>query len=163
MSEAIKIIIFILIVLFFQIGILPHLAIFETYPNIILGSLVSFGILKGFKKSIVWAIAAGLFLDFYSLNSVIGISVVCLLFCSYFSFFLSQNVFKKSTLSSIISVFALTLVFYDLLFLTLRGVFGFGFQFDILTFLINVAYNTIFAIPVFYLIKKIYAGKPNKI
>lgn len=163
MPEAIKIIIFILIVLFFQIGILPHLAIFETYPNIILGSIISLGILKGFKKSIVWAIAAGLFLDFYSLNNVIGISVIYLLLCSYFSSFLGQNIFKKSNFLSVISVFALTVVFYDLLVLALRGVFGLGFQFEILTFLINVAYNTIFAIPVFYLIKKIYAGKPNKI
>lgn len=163
MSEAIKIIIFILIVLFFQIGILPHLAIFETYPNIILGSLISFSILKGFKKSIVWAIAAGLFFDFYSLNSVIGIFVVCLLLCSYFSFFLSQNIFKKSNFLSIISVFVLTVIFYGLLVLVLRAIFGLGFQFRILTFLINIAYNAVFAIPIFYLIKKIYAGKPNKI
>jgi rod shape-determining protein MreD len=163
MSEAVKIIIFILVVLFFQIGILPHLAIFETYPNIILGSIISLGILKGFRKSVVWAIAAGLFLDFYSLSNVIGISVICLLLCSYFSFFLGQNVFKKSSFLSVVSVFALTLVLYGLLVLALRGIFGLGFQFEILIFLMDVAYNTIFAIPVFYLIKKIYAGKPNKI
>jgi rod shape-determining protein MreD len=163
MSETIKIIVFISIVLFFQIGIFSHLAVLETYPNIILGCLISFSILRGFKKSLVWAVVAGLFLDFYSLNSVFGTFIVCLLLCSYFSFFLSQNVFKKSSFLSVVSVFALTVVFYNLLVFALRGFFGPGFQFGILTFLINVAYNTIFAIPVFYLMKKNYAGKPNKI
>lgn len=163
MPEAIKIIVFVSIVLFFQIGILPHLAIFEVYPNIILGSLISLSILKGFKKSLVWVAVAGLFLDFYSLNSVVGFFVICLLLCSYFSFFLGHNIFKKSNFLSVIPVFALTLAFYNLLVFTLRGFFGFGFQFGVLTFLINVAYNTISAVPVFYLMKKNYAGKPNKI
>jgi len=163
MSEAVKIIIFVSIILFFQVGIFPHLEIFETYPNIILCSLISISIIGGFKKSIIWAIVSGLFLDFYSLNSVIGIFVVCLALCSYFSSFLSQNVFKKSNPLSIIPIFVLTIIFYDLSVLGLQAVFGFEARLKILTLLTNVVYNTIFTIPIFYLIKKNYAAKPRKI
>jgi len=155
--------IFILVLLFFQIGILPHLAIFEVYPNIIFVCFMSLVILRGFKKSITWAIVAGLFLDFYSLNNIVGIFVVCFLLSSYFVFFLSQNIFKKSNLSSVIPVFLLTTGFYNLLVLVFHKIFGLEFEFGVLTFLINVAYNTIIAIPVFYLIKKYYARKSDKI
>ncbi|MDP2934418.1 MAG: rod shape-determining protein MreD [bacterium] len=155
--------IFILVLLFFQIGILPHLAIREVYPNIVLVSFISFVILRGFKKSIVWAIAAGLFLDFYSLNNIVGIFVVCFLLSSYLAFFLSQNIFKKSNPSSVIPIFFLTTIFYNLSALVLHKIFSLEFDFGILTFLVNVLYNTIIAIPVFYLIKKYYARKPDKI
>lgn len=157
-----KTVIFIIIVLFFQIGILPHLAILGTFPNIILSSLISLSILRGFRKSVIWIIATGLFLDFYSLSGVIGIFVVSMLFCTYFAIFLSRGVFKKSNLLSIIPIFLLVIVFFNFSVLGLQIVFGLKPEFKALIFLVNVVYNTIFAIPVFYLIKK-YAGKSKQI
>jgi rod shape-determining protein MreD len=163
MPETIKIIVFILIVLFLQIGIFPHLKIFETYPNIILCSLISISIIKGLRKSIAWMVFSGLFLDFYSLSSVIGIFVVCLALCSSFSSFLSQNVFKKSNPLSIIPIFILAIIFYDLSVFGLQTIFSFEVRLKILTLLTDIIYNTIFAIPVFYLIKKNYADNSKKI
>jgi rod shape-determining protein MreD len=163
MPETVKIIILVSIILFFQVGIFPHLEIFETYPNIILCSLISMGIIWGFKKSLIWTVVSGLFLDFYSLSSVIGVFVVCLMLCSFISSFLSQNIFKKSNLLSVVPIFILAIISYDLSVFGMQTIFGFEVRFKVLTLLIDIVYNTVFAIPVFYLIKKNYVGKSWKI
>lgn len=162
MSGAIKIIIFVSGILFLQVGVLPHLAVFETYPNIIFISVISISILMGFKKSVVWIILSGLFLDFYSLNGVIGVLAAGLAISAYLSSFISGNIFKKGNASSIIPVFLLSITVYNLSVFLFYKVLGFGIRLDVLNFLTSIIYNTAFAVPMFYLIKK-YAGKIRKI
>ena len=143
-------IIFILIILFLQIGILPHLAILDAYPNLILISVLSLVILSGWRKNLGWIVAAGLFWDFYSLQNILGISVLLLMVAGFVVQFLSQKFFKKTNNFSILLLFLSGLVIYEIVF----------FHFP--ASLIRIVYNLIFTLPIFYLMK-IYVYKLQKI
>lgn len=149
--------IFILVLLFLQIGIFPHLRIAGVFPNLILLAILSLSILQGWKKTLPWIIVGGLFLDFYSLNNVLGISVVSLLIVSYLAYFLSQNIFKKTSFFSLVLIFLITIFLYNLLLIILFKIFSITFDFRFLGFVTGIIYNLIFALPVFYLVK--YAKK----
>ena len=142
------IIIFILVLLFLQTGIFPHLKIAGVFPNLILLAILSLSILQGWKKTLPWIIVGGLFLDFYSLNNILGVSVVGLLIVSYLAYFLSQNILKSGNLTSLILIFLITIFVYSLLLIFIS-------DFKFLGFIIAIIYNLIFALPVFYGLKKI--------
>ncbi|OGZ31817.1 MAG: hypothetical protein A2V69_00980 [Candidatus Portnoybacteria bacterium RBG_13_40_8] len=148
------IIFYIIVLLFVQIGILPHLVIFNAYPNLILLSIISLSILRGWKKTLPWIISGGLFMDFYSLHNILGISLVTLLITAYISYFLSQNTFKKATFLSLFLVFLISIIIYYVSLIVLSEIFGINFDFRFLNFIIEIIYNLIFAIPIFYLTKK---------
>lgn len=154
------IIIFILVLLFLQIGIFPHLKIVGSFPNLILLAILSLSILQGWKKTLSWIIAGGLFLDFYSLNNALGISVISLFIAGYLAYFLSQNIFKKTTAFSLILNFIITIFVYQILLIVLFTVFSITFDFRFLSFIIGIIYNLVLALPVFYLIK-IIKKSPN--
>ena len=148
------IVLFILVLLFLQIGIFPHLKIVGSFPNLIILSVLCLSILQGWKKSLIWIITAGLFLDLYSLNNFLGISVIGLLLASYLACFLDQNTFKKTNVPSLMLVFLISIAAYNIILIILSKIFGLVFDFRILGFFINLVYNLIFALPVFYIIKK---------
>ena len=162
MSNIIVVIIFILLILFLQIGIMPHIAISSAYPNLILISILCLSIIRGWKKVLPWTILGGLFLDFYSLLNILGISVIALLIGSYLVYFLSQNIFKKTTFFSLTSIFLVTLFVYNLFFVIFFRITDSSFNFSISGFFIGIIYNFIFALPIFYLLKK-YDAKFTKI
>ncbi len=147
------IIIFVLGLLFLQIGIFPHLSIAGVFPNLILLSILSLSILQGWKKTLGWTIAAGLFLDFYSLSGVLGLSVVSLLIVSYLTYFLSQNIFKKANLSSLALNFLIVIFAYSLCLLILFSVFNVISDFRFSGFIVAIIYNLVLSLPIFYLIK----------
>jgi len=153
--KIILIIIFILILFFLQIGILPQLKIFGAWPNLILISILALSILQGWKKTLPWIIVGGLFIDFYSLDNILGISVVALLVISYLAYFLSQNTFKKTTFSSLILIFLIAIFVYNILLIFFFKIFNIGPDWSFLTFIIGIIYNLILALPIFYLIKKL--------
>ena len=156
------IILFIAVLMFLQIGILPHIKILGVYPNLILLAILSLAILIGWQKIIGWIIAGGLFLDIYSLNSFLGISIVVLLVVSYLAWFLSQNLFKKTDYFSIILIFLAAIAIYQVLERIILKVLNIGFNYDLLPAIIGLVYNLIFAMPIFYIIKK-YVAKFRKI
>jgi len=162
MSNIIAVVVFIFVILFLQIGILPHLNLLGVYPNLILVSILASSILWGWKKTLPWVIVGGLFLDFYSLNNILGISAISLLVASYLSYILSQNTFKKTTFFSLVSVFSITAFVYNVLLILFLKIFGIAFDFSFLGFVFGIVYNLIFALPIFYLLKK-YANRPGKI
>ncbi|MFZ5559385.1 MAG: rod shape-determining protein MreD [Patescibacteria group bacterium] len=148
------IIIFILLILFLQIGILPQLKIFGAWPNLILISILALSILQGWKKTLPWIIVGGLFLDFYSLHNILGASIVALLVVSYLVYFLSQNTFKKTTFFPLILIFLIAIFVYNILLIIIFEIFDISFDWGFLTFIIGLIYNLILALPIFYLIKK---------
>lgn len=148
------VIIFILLILFLQIGIMPHINIAGAWPNLILVSILSLTVIQGWKKTLPWAIVGGLFLDFYSLSNVLGISVIALLIASYVSYFLSQNIFKETTFASLVSIFLISIFVYNLLLIIFFKIFNISFDFRFLTFVTGLIYNLIFALPVFYFLKR---------
>ena len=141
---------FVVIILFLQIGILPNIAVLNAYPNLILISVLSLVILSGWQKNLGWIVAAGLFWDFYSLQNILGISVLLLMVAGFVVQFLSQKFFKKTNNFSILLLFLSGLVIYEIAF----------FHFP--TSLIRIVYNLILVLPIFYLIK-FYVYKLQKI
>lgn len=148
------IIIFILVLLFLQIGIFPHLKIVGSFPNLIVLAILGLSVLQGWKKTLVWTIVGGLFLDFYSLNNVLGISVISLLMASYLAYFLSQNIFKGFNFGSLLLIFLITIFMYQILLIAFSAILNITFNFKFLSFIIGIIYNLILAIPIFYITKK---------
>lgn len=134
-------------------GIFPHLSIAGVFPNLILLSILSLSILQGWKKTLGWTIIGGLFLDFYSLTGVLGLSVVGLLIVSYLTYFLSQNIFKKASLFSLVLNLLIAIFAYSLCLLILFSIFSVVSDFRFLGFVVAIIYNLVFALPVFYLVK----------
>ena len=149
------VIVFILLLLFLQISIFPHLKIGGGFPNLILLSILSLSILRGWKKSWGWIIAGGLFLDFYSLHNILGISVIGLFIASCLAYFLSQNVFKKANVQSLLLTFLISIFIYNLFLLIFFKIFTIPFDFRFLGFIVGIIYNLIFSLPIFYALKKI--------
>jgi rod shape-determining protein MreD len=162
MSNTIVVVVSISIILFLQVGVLPHLSILEAYPNLILVSILALSILQGWKKTLPWIIVGGLSLDFYSLNNVLGVSVIGLLIVSYLSYILSQNTFKKTTFFSLTSVFLIAVFVYNAFLMLFWKVFDINIDFKFFGFVFGIVYNLIFALPIFYWLKK-YANRPEKI
>ena len=148
-------IIFIFILVFFQVGILPNLAIFNAFPNLILLSILALCILKEPRQVIGWIIFGGLFLDIYSLSDFLGISIISLFLVGSIAYFLSQNLFKKSTKSSVFIVFLISIFFYNVFLVFLFKIAGTGFYFGFLNFATNIFYNLALSLPVFGLVKKL--------
>lgn len=144
------IILLVALVLFLQIGILPHLAILEAFPNLILISVLSLVILSGWQKNLGWIVAAGLFWDFYSLQNILGISILLLMVAAFIVHLLSQKFFKKTNNFSLVLVFLAALIIYEIPFSHFPAS------------LIRIVYNLIFVLPIFYLIK-FYVNKLAKI
>jgi len=148
------VIIFIVLLLFLQTGIFPHLKIVGVFPNLILLSILGLSVVRGWKKTLPWIIAGGLFLDFYSLNNFLGLSVISLLIVSCLVSFLGQRFFKEKNLLSLILVFTISIIIYSLILIILYKIFSISFDFIFLGFLFSIFYNLFFAIPIFYLLKK---------
>ncbi len=146
------IIIFALIIL--QSSLYPYLAIYGAFPNLILIMVVILSILRGYKKNLIWIIFGGLFLDIFSFNNHLGISIAGLFLISYLIYFLSQTTFRKTNIFSVI-LFGIgaTLIykfFLILVFLIAKSSFEFSFS----QTLSQIIYNLVLLIPLFYLIKK---------
>lgn len=156
------IILFIFAVLFLQIGIFPNLKIFNAYPNVILLAILSLAILRGWRKNLGWIIIAGMFLDFYGLYSIMGISILTLLLAGLFAQFLNQKFLKKENNLSLVLIFLISSLFYEFLLIIIFKAFGIGFNFTLIGLIIKLIYNSIVALPIFYTIKW-YVDKIKKI
>ena len=156
------VILFVFSVLFLQIGIFPNLKIFNAYPNIILLAIICLAILRGWRKNLGWVIAAGLFLDFYGLYNIVGISVLALLLTGLFAQFLNQKLFKKENNLSLGLIFLISSLFYEVLLIIAFKAFGIGFNFALIGLIIKPIYSSLAALPIFYTIKW-YVDKIKKI
>lgn len=152
--KVVLIIIFVLILLFLHIGVFPHLKIAGSFPNLIVLAILGLSIFRGWKKALPWIIIGGLFLDFYSLHRFLGISVVSLFAASYLIYILSQNFFKEAGLWSLAIIFLIGIFVYQFFLIILFAIFGISFNFMILGFFIGIIYNLVFALPIFFILKK---------
>lgn len=147
------VLLFIILLLFLQIGILPNFKILNTYPNLIFLALIALTILRGWKQNLGWIIGVGLFFDFYSLNNIIGISIVILLLSCVVVELLNRRYFKKENKLSLILIFVISLIFNEILLIVFSKLFHLGFSFYWLEFIMETIYGLIFVLPMFYLIK----------
>ncbi len=154
------IIIFILII--FQTSLYPYLEVGNAFPNLILILVLVLSILKGYKKSLAWIIIGGLFLDIFSFNNPIGISILGLFLIGYLAYFFSQNIFKKSGIFPIILIAISGTLIYRLVLILVLFIAGINFQLSFKQLLFQIIYNVIILIPLFYLVKKITSRQINK-
>jgi len=145
------IIIFLLII--FQVSLYPYFKIHNAFPNLVLILILILSILKGYKKTLIWVIFGGFLLDIFSFNNPIGASILGLFLVSYLAYFFSQNIFKKTSIFSVI-LFAIggTLIYRLFLILVLL-IAGINFQFTFIQLISQVVYNLVLIIPLFYLLK----------
>lgn len=147
------IIIFLLILI--QISLYPYLEICNAFPNLILILVLILSILKGFKKSLTWVIFGGFLLDVYSFSNPIGTSILGLFLVSYSAYFFSHNIFKKTSILSIILITLGGTLIYGLFLILVLLIGGIDFQFGFSQIIIQMIYNLVILIPLFYLIKRL--------
>jgi rod shape-determining protein MreD len=143
----------IIVVLFLQIGILPNLKILNVYPNLFLLSVITLIILIGWKNTLGWIIASGLFLDFYSLHGILGISTISMILSCFLAYFLNKKYFKKENKLSLIFTFIISIFVYELLLLLLFKIFAIGYSFSSLELIVKIIYSVVLALPVYYIAK----------
>ena len=145
------IIIFLLVIL--QSSLYPYLKVYNAFPNLILILVLILSILKGHKKSLVWVLFGGFLLDIYSFNNPFGASILSLLLVSYLAYFFSQNIFKKTSIFSVVLIGIGGTLIYKLFIILVLLIVGISFQFTFSQLIFQIIYNTVILIPLFYLIK----------
>lgn len=145
------IIIFFLIIL--QSSLYPYLKVNNAFPNLILILVLILSILKGYKKSLVWIIFGGFLLDVFSFNNPIGTSILSLLLVSYLAYFFSQNIFKKTSIFSIILIGIGGTLIYRVILILILLITGTSLQFTFSQLISQVIYNSAIMVPLFYLLK----------
>lgn len=151
------VIIFVLIL--FQSALYPYLEVYGAFPNLILILVLILSILKGHKKSWIWIIFGGFLLDVFSFDNPIGTSILGLFLVSYLAYFFSQNIFKKTSIFSIILIGIGGTLIYGLLLVLILLIAGTSFQFTFTQLISWVIYNLVILIPLFYLIKGMFKAK----
>ena len=146
------IIIFLLVIL--QSSLYPYLKVYNVFPNLILILVLILSILKGSKKSLVWVLFGGFLLDVYSFNNPFGTSILGLLLVSYLAYFFSQNIFKKTSIFSVILIGIGGTLIYKLFIILVLLIVGISFQFTFTQLIFQIFYNLVILVPLFYLIKK---------
>jgi len=145
------IIIFLLVIL--QSSLYPYLKICNAFPNLILILVLILSILKGYKKSLVWVLFGGFLLDVYSFNNPLGTSILSLLLISYLAYFFSQNIFKKTSIFSVILIGIGGTLIYKLFIIFVLLIVGISFQLSYSQLIFQIIYNLVVLIPLFYLMK----------
>lgn len=153
------IIIFFLVIL--QSSLYFHLEVNDAFPNLILILVLIISILRGYKKNLVWIIVGGFLLDVYSFNNPIGTSILGLFLVSYLAYFFSQNIFKKTSIFSVILIGIGGTLIYKLFLTLVLLIAGTSFQpassaggFAFIQLISQIIYNLVILTPLFYLIKK---------
>lgn len=145
------IIIFLLVIL--QSSLYPYLKIYNAFPNLILILVLILSILKGHKKSLVWVLFGGFLLDVYSFNNPLGTSILSLLLVSYLAYFFSQNIFKKTSIFSVILIGIGGTLIYKLFLILVLLIVDISSQFSYSQLIFQIIYNLVVLVPLFYLIK----------
>lgn len=156
MSNGVKFILSIIIIFFlviFQSSLYSYLEIYNAFPNLILVLVLILSILKGCKKSLVWVIFGGFLLDVHSFDNPVGTSILGLFLVSYLAYFFSQNIFKKTSIFSVIIIGIGGTLIYRLMLILVLLIAGISFQFSFIQLISQMVYNTAILIPLFYLIK----------
>ncbi len=145
------IIIFFLVI--FQSSLYSYLEIYDAFPNLILVLILILSILKGYKKNLVWIIFGGFLLDVHSFDNPIGTSILGLFLISYLAYFFSQNIFKKTSVFSIILIGIGGTLIYRIFLILVLLIAGISFQFSFVQLISQAVYNTAVLIPFFYFLK----------
>ncbi len=146
--------IFLLIII--QSSIFGYLEIYNSFPNLILILVLVLSVLRDWKKNWIWIVFGGFMLDVFSFNNLIGISIFGLFLVSYLANFFSHNIFKKTSIFSIILIGIGGTLIYRIVLVLIFLIAGIGFELSLMQTIFQLIYNVIVLVPMFYLIKKLW-------
>lgn len=111
-----------LAVAFVQHVVLPHVTFFGAHPNLMLVTVVAWGLLRGNRDGLIWALVGGVLLDLFSLAPM-GTATLPLLIVMFLVGLLEFTAFRVVIWLPIATVFVATPL-YQILALTVMKSLG---------------------------------------
>jgi len=111
-----------LIVGVWQAAVAPHLALWGVFPDLPALVVVSWSLLEGRRRGIVWGFIAGVIVDLFS-GAPFGAATLSLMAVGALSGLGQATVFRTHVALPLITMFLATIV-YDLLFLLIVHISG---------------------------------------
>jgi rod shape-determining protein MreD len=105
-----------------QTTIVPHLAIWGVFPNLPLLIVVSWSLLQGARKGIIWGFVAGLAVDLLS-GAPVGTATLSLMAASLMAGLGRATIFQTFFAMSLVAMFLATAV-YGLCFMLILQISG---------------------------------------
>lgn len=109
-----------------QTSLIPSLGFIAVRPNFVLEMVVLWAVVRGSREGLVWALAGGIVLDFFS-GAPFGVATLALLLVAFCSSLGEISMVRTSPLLPIIVVFWAS-VLYALLYLFLLRTLGYPVQ-----------------------------------
>ena len=115
-------ILILLVVALAQHVMLPHFELFNVHPNLMLTVVIAWGILRGNRDGLIWAMVGGLLLDLFSI-APIGTYTIPFLVVMALVGLLEFTVFRVTLWLPVVAAFVASPVFQllALLFLKIMG------------------------------------------
>lgn len=106
-----------------QVTVAPYVTLAGVKPDLMLGIVVSWSLLRGVREGVAWAFVGGLWLDLLS-GGPFGISALALMAVSLACAASELNIFRSHLLLPLIAVIVGTAV-YGLVYLLLLQILGY--------------------------------------
>lgn len=112
------------VVAFIQHVVLPHVTFFGAHPNLMVVVVVAWGLLRGNRDGLIWALVGGILLDLFSLAPM-GTATLPLLIVMFLVGLLEFTAFRVVIWLPIATMFVATPL-YQLLALSVLKTLGWG-------------------------------------
>lgn len=138
-------ILLILLAVILQISVMPKIAIFSGFPNLVFLAVLILIFVRRDKEALWWAGGGGILLDLFS-PAHFGIYTLSLLVVYFLIFILVKRIFSDPNLLVAVGFFFLGSLFFDLLWLVVNPQWQ--------TILIDATYNTIVGCIIYWLLRE---------
>ncbi len=144
-----------LILLFILAAAILQVIIGKTGPNLILVLFLIFTIFKGFERTWGSIVLIGLFLDFFSGLLFGSITLSLIISCFIIDWFNHKVFLEVKLWTSLILVALGSLIYYFILVISYFSLNSHYLFSSFFVFLMALLYNLLFAIIIFYVVKKV--------
>lgn len=117
--------VFIFLITVLQTTVIHGIEIFNAVPNLLLITVVSYGLLCGDYSALAVGVACGLLLDITG-GRVVGLNTVLCTLVSYFCIRISDNLFNNNAFVSMVFVLLLTIPYELITYIFNYAIWGHG-------------------------------------
>lgn len=142
-------------VVIMQITIVPFLGIGQIVPNVVLVLSLFWVVFKKFENTWRWIVVIGLLFDLFS-GLPFGVIIISLLLAVYLIDLLNINFFAVKKIWIIILLTLLGTIIYNISVFLLARFFRVEIVFNFRYLLSEIIYNSVIAIILYYVFKKIF-------